>query len=190
MINRSFITEEDLLNDAFRLGVQIFNSGFRPSFVVGLWRGGSSVGIYVQECLQHLGIETDHIAIRTSYSGVADYAEMAANPEKRIRVHGTQYLLESLNADDRLLLVDDVFSSGQTLDVVTARLKQRLKRNMPKNTKTATIWARMDEGAKARRPDYFLHETDNWLVLPYELTGLSADEIEKNKPLVADLVRR
>jgi hypoxanthine phosphoribosyltransferase len=189
MTTRRFINEEDLLNDAFKLGVQIYNSGFRPSFVVGLWRGGSSVGIYVQECLQYLGIETDHIAIRTSYSGVADYPEMAANPKKRIRVHGTQYLLESLNADDRLLLVDDVFSSGQTFDVVTSRLKQRLKRNMPENTKTATIWARSTDNSNARRPDYFLHETDSWLVLPYELSGLSSDEIEKNKPLIAELLR-
>jgi hypoxanthine phosphoribosyltransferase len=189
MTTRRFISEEDLLNDAFKLGVQIYNSGFRPSFVVGLWRGGSSVGIYVQECLQYLGVETDHIAIRTSYSGVADYPQMAANPKTRIRVHGTQYLLESLNADDRLLLVDDVFSSGQTFDVVTSRLKQRLKRNMPENTKTATIWARSGDNSNARRPDYFLHETDSWLVLPYELSGLSSDEIEKNKPLVADLLR-
>jgi len=189
MTTRRFISEEDLLNDAFKLGVQIYNSGFRPSFVVGLWRGGSSVGIYVQECLQYLGVETDHIAIRTSYSGVADYPEMAANPKTRIRVHGTQYLLESLNADDRLLLVDDVFSSGQTFDVVTSRLKQRLKRNMPENTKTATIWARSSDNSNARRPDYYLHETDSWLVLPYELSGLSSDEIEKNKPLVADLLR-
>jgi hypoxanthine phosphoribosyltransferase len=98
-------------------------------------------------------------------------------------------LLESLNADDRLLLVDDVYSSGQTLDVVTARLKQRLKRNMPENTQTATIWAKTVDDTNVRRPDYYLHETDSWLVLPYELTGLSTDDIEKNKPLVADLVR-
>lgn len=187
MTTKRFISEEDLLNDSFNLGVQIFNTGFRPSFVVGLWRGGSSVGIYVQECLQYLGVVTDHIAIRTSYSGVTDYPEMAADPAKRIRVHGTQYLLETLNADDHLLLVDDVYSSGQTLGVVVSRLKQRLKRNMPENIKTATIWVRSDRNSNDRKPDFYMHETDRWLVLPYELTGLSSEEIEKNKPLVADL---
>ena len=54
-MDKLFVAEEDLLLDAYRLGVQVFNSGFRPSFIVGLWRGGSSVGIAVQECLQHLG---------------------------------------------------------------------------------------------------------------------------------------
>ena len=139
--------------------------------------------------LQYLGIETDHIAIRTSYSGVAEYEEMVKNPSQRIRVHGTQYLLENLNANDRLLLVDDVYSSGKTLDVVTTRLKQRLKRNMPKDTRIATIWTRTGESPVGRKPDFSLHETDGWLVLPYELTGLSANDIEEHKPLVADLIR-
>ncbi len=188
MTEKRFISEEDLLNDAFRLGVKIFNSGFRPNVVVGLWRGGSTVGIYVQECLQHLGVETDHIAIRTSYSGVTDYPEMVKNPAQRIRVHGTQYLLETLNAEDRLLLVDDVYGSGKTLEVVKSRLAQRLKRNMPKDTRTATIWTRARSDAEQEAPDYSLHETSNWLVLPYELTGLSAQEIKQHKPLIADLL--
>jgi len=189
MTRKQFVSEEDLLNDSFRLGVKIFNSGFRPNVVVGLWRGGSTVGIYVQECLQFLGVETDHIAIRTSYSGVSDYAEMVKNPVQRIRVHGTQYLLENLNSDDRLLLVDDVYGSGNTLDVVTSRLKQRLKRNMPKETRTATIWTRVEENPERRMPDFSLHETVNWLVLPYELTGLSEEEIRNHKPGVAELLR-
>ncbi len=62
MASKQFIQEEDLICDAFRLGVQIFNSGFRPTFVVGLWRGGSSVGIYVQECLQYLGAALEEAA--------------------------------------------------------------------------------------------------------------------------------
>lgn len=184
-----FVSEEDLVADSFRLGVEIFNSGFRPNVVVGMWRGGSTVGIYVQECLQYLGVDTDHIAIRTSYSGVEEYAEMVNNPEQRIRVHGTQYLLENLNSDDRLLLVDDVYSSGKTLEVVMSRLKLRLKRNMPKETRVATIWTRKGEGTSNRMPDFSLHETDSWLVLPYELTGLSKQEIKEHKPGVAELLR-
>lgn len=190
MINKQFLKEEDLVNDSFRLAIKIFNSGFRPNVVVGLWRGGSTVGIYVQECLQYLGVETDHIAIRTSYSGAPDYAEMVRNSGQRIRVHGTQYLLENLNVDDRLLLVDDVYGSGKTLDVVKSRLKKRLKRNMPKDTRSATIWTRVSEKRECKRkPDFSLHETSNWLVMPYELTGLTEEEIKEHKPGVAKLLR-
>ena len=56
-MEKRFVEEEDLLLDAYRLGVKIYESGFRPTFIVGLWRGGSAVGIVVQECLQTLGVE-------------------------------------------------------------------------------------------------------------------------------------
>ncbi len=189
MENKQYIDEQSLIEDAFRLGVQIYNSGFRPSFIVGLWRGGSSVGIYVQECLQYLGVETNHISIRTSYSGADTYQQMIANPEAQIRVHGTQYLLENLNADDRLLIVDDVYSSGLTIQAVIKRLKQRLKRNMPKQVKSTAIWYKSDKNQTEQSPDFYLHETDNWLVLPYELKGLSLDEINQNKPFLKKFIQ-
>ena len=188
MPEKRFIDEADLICDSFRLGVHIFNNGFRPTFLVGLWRGGSSVGIYVQECLQYLGVETDHIAVRTSYTGQPDYQQMVENPEDNIRVHGTQYLLETLNAEDSLLLVDDVCSSGLTLRVVINRLKQRLKRNMPQQVKIATVWNKPGHNRTGQAPDYFLHETDDWLVLPYELSGLTMDEVRANKPVAASLI--
>ena len=49
MDDKRYITESELLSDAYQLGLQIANSGFRPTFIVGLWRGGSVVGIAVQE---------------------------------------------------------------------------------------------------------------------------------------------
>ena len=47
-MKKRYLDEDTLIEDSFRLGLQIFESGFRPSFIVGLWRGGSAVGIYVQ----------------------------------------------------------------------------------------------------------------------------------------------
>lgn len=186
--NKQFVREHDLISDSFRLGVEIFNDGFRPTFVVGLWRGGSSVGIYVQECLQYLGVDTNHIAVRTSYTGQPDYQDMVDNPEANIRVHGTQYLLENLNAEDKLLLVDDVCSSGLTLKVVLARLKKRLKRNMPEDARIATVWNKPRSNRSGRMPDYFIHQTEDWLVLPYELKGLASEEVRQHKPAVAELL--
>ena len=188
MEDKLYIDEQTLIEDAFRLGVAIFNSGFRPSFIVGLWRGGSSVGIYLQECLQYLGVETDHISIRTSYSGVDNYQQMIEDPKNRIRVHGTQYLLENLNANDQLLIVDDVYSSGLTVQTVISHLEKRLKRNMPQKIKTATVWNKPEKLLTSRAPDFYLHETDKWLVLPYELKGLSIDQLKSNKPFLIDIL--
>lgn len=183
-LRKTFVREQDLLEDGYRLGVEIFNSGFRPSFIVGLWRGGSSVGIVVQECLQYLGVEADHISIRTSYRGMQTYDEMVAAGESRIRVHGTQYLLEHLDADDSLLIVDDVYSSGLNVQAVLERLAQRTKRNMPRDCRIAVPWYKPRKNRTGRVPDYYLHESDDWLVLPYELNGLSEAEIAEHKPYV------
>ena len=177
---KQFVQEEELLNDAYRLAVKIFESGFRPDFIVGIWRGGSTVGIYVQECLQYLGVETDHIAIRTSYRGMDDYLKKIDAVEN-IRVHGLKYLYENLNRGDKLLIVDDVFGTGKNVSAVINRLEDKLKRNMPQDVRLAMPYYKPSKNKSSRTPDFYLHETDQWLVLPYELTGLSIDEIQTSK---------
>lgn len=184
-MEKHFLDEDTLIEDSFRLGVQIFESGYKPTFIVGLWRGGSAVGIYVQECLQTLGIKTDHISIRTSYKGMTSYESMVSKPEK-IRVHGTQYLIDNLNANDRLLIVDDVFSTGQSIEATLNRLSAQLKLNMPSEVKVATLFQRDNYNRTAITPDYCLHHTNNWLVFPYEMKGLSKAEILEHKPYLAN----
>lgn len=185
---KRYLDEDQLITDAFRLGVQIFESGFRPNFIVGLWRGGSTIGIYVQECLQTLGVVTDHAALRTSYRGMTHYPNMVAAPQTQIRVHGTQYLLDNLNAGDRLLIVDDVFGTGHSIEAVLARLRKHLKRNMPEDTRVATLYERPSANQTGLRPDYRLHSTEDWLVFPYELNGLSRAEIDEHKPYLSPIL--
>ena len=189
MQNKRYVEEIDLLHDAYRLGVQIAESDFRPTFIVGLWRGGSVVGIAVQECLQYLGIPTDHIAIRTSYRGLASYQQMVDHPEEEIRIHGTQYLLDTLSHDDALLIVDDVFSSGLTNSAVIRRLTARLKNNMPSDVRIAVPWFKPSHNRTTLKPDFYIHTTDDWLVMPYELSGLTHAEISQNKPWLLPILQ-
>jgi len=96
MDEKRYLTAQELLNDSFELGLRIFNSGFRPSFIIGVWRGGTPVGIAVQEILDHLGVKTDHIAIRTSsYTGIK-------KRDKTVRVHGLEYVIRQANWEDGL----------------------------------------------------------------------------------------
>ena len=185
--DKLFIEEEALLNDSFRMAVSVYESGFAPTFIVGIWRGGSSVGIYVQECLQFLGVESDHISIRTSYAGLPEYQKSVDDPSS-IRVHGLQHLLENLNADDRLLLVDDVFNSGYSIEAVITELQQKLRLNMPADVRVATPYYKPARNKTGRSPDYYVHEVDEWLVLPYELQGLSRAEIVANKPAMTGVL--
>jgi hypoxanthine phosphoribosyltransferase len=185
-MQKKFINAEELLLDSYRLSMLIFESGFRPDFIVGLWRGGSPVGIAVQDCLDYLGIKTDHISLRTSYRGLQSYQQMISDSDN-IRVHGTQYLLDNLNAENRLLIIDDVYSSGLSVQAVINRLRQKLRLNMPEDVRIAVPWYKPSKNKTGRVPDYFVYQTDDWLVLPYELNGLSEEEIAEHKPLVKAL---
>ncbi|MDH3220390.1 MAG: phosphoribosyltransferase domain-containing protein [Gammaproteobacteria bacterium] len=186
-MHKRFIEEQDLLEDSYRLAVQVYQSGFRPNFIVGVWRGGSTVGIYVQECLQYLGVETDHIAIRTSYRGRDDYFRQLERGSQ-MRVHGLQYLFENLNADDSLLIVDDVYGTGRNVSAVIERLHAKNKRNMARDVRVAVLYYRGESDDPEAAPDYYLHRTDDWLVLPYELTGLSRTELKAHKPWIVPLL--
>ncbi|MXZ81791.1 MAG: hypoxanthine phosphoribosyltransferase [Gammaproteobacteria bacterium] len=184
---KRFIDEEALLNDAYRLAVKIHESGFRPHFLVGLWRGGSTVGIYVQECLQYLGVETDHISVRTSYRGMEDYLDRY-HSDTGLRAHGLKYLVETMNHDDSLLIVDDVFATGRHVQALIGRLRSRMKRNMPTDFRIAAPFYKPKQNRSGRIPDYYLHCTEDWLVLPYELTGLTHAELAEHKSWIVPIL--
>jgi hypoxanthine phosphoribosyltransferase len=173
---KSFISAESLLRDSLELGIQIVRSGFKPSFVVALWRGGTPIGITVQEVLEYHGIECDHIAIRTSsYSGI--------DQQKTVRVHALDYLVSRLTFEDRLLIVDDVFDSGRSLEAVLKELESRCRRNLPEHIRIATVYYKPTRNVSSLKPDFFVRSTDHWLVFPHELQGLTREEILANKPL-------
>ena len=175
-MKKRFISADELLIDSFKLADQIFQSGFQPHFIVGVWRGGAPVGIAVQEYLDYRGVETDHIAIRTSsYHSIG-------NQDKEVRVHGLNYIIDNVNADDDLLLVDDVFDSGRSIDAILNELSYKTRANLPKTIKVATPWYKPDKNTTDIVPDFFIHETDQWLVFPHELSGLSDEEIAAAKP--------
>ena len=187
-MKKIFVAADDLLHDSFQLAANIQASGFRPDFLVGLWRGGSAVGIAVQEGLDHFGVKTDHIAIRTSYRGQASYSKMVDRAD-RIRAHGLRYLHERVCEHHSMLIVDDAYSTGSSVNAVIEQLAKKSRRNLPHDIRIATVWYRPTEKT-IRPPDFYIHETSDWLVLPYELSGLSIDEIRENKPEITHVIDR
>ena len=106
-----------------------------------------------------------------------------------IRVHGLQYLLENLCSHHSLLIVDDVYSTGSSVQAVIDQLARKTRRNLPHDIRIATVWYRPTERT-LREPDYYVHETQDWLVLPYELTGLTVAELRENRPELEAIVDR
>lgn len=176
MADKLYLTADRLLEDSFALANQVLDSGFQPTHIVGIWRGGAPVGIAVQELLAFHGVETDHIAIRTaSYSGIDQQ-------DKEVRVYALGYLIDVLNPEDRLLVVDDVFDTGRSIEAFLGELKTRCRHNTPETIRIATAYYKPSRNQTALRPDFFVHQTEEWLVFPHEICGLSAEEIREHKP--------
>ena len=72
-MTKKYIDAQTLLDDSYKLGLKVLDSGCRPNYIIGVWRGGTPVGIAVQELLDFFDVKSDHISIRTSsYTGIAD----------------------------------------------------------------------------------------------------------------------
>ena len=187
-MKKTYVAANDLLLDSFRLAADVYRSGFRPDFLVGLWRGGSAVGIAVQEGLEYFGCSTDHIAIRTSYRGQASYSAMVDSAES-IRAHGLRYLHERVCEHHSMLIVDDAYSTGSSVNAVIEQLTRKTRRNLPHDIRIASVWYRPTEKT-LREPEYYVHKTSDWLVLPYEMTGFSLDELRSNRPEMSAVLER
>jgi len=183
MAEKLYLTAQGLLEDSFALGARIIKSGFRPSTIVAIWRGGTPIGISVQELLAYFGIDTDHIAIRTSsYGGGID------DRRSSIRIHGMNYLIKRIRNEDRLLIVDDVFDTGNTIEEVIEHLHDKARLNTPAHIRIAVPYYTPGRNETGRVPDYYLHETNQWIKFPYSLEGLSREEIHDYRPEIFDIV--
>ena len=182
-MDKLFIQADELLSDSFKLAWQVYESGYRPNYIIGVWRGGAPIGIAVQEFLDVLGVPSDHIAIRTShYKGIDER-------DSQVQVYGLNYVIKQVESEDSLLIVDDVHDTGISIQKIILDLQTACKKNTPE-IKVATPYFKPMKNKTDRKPDFYLHETEKWLVFPHELEGLSMDEIIEFKPELSDLVKK
>lgn len=182
-MDKLFIQSEELLKDSFNLAWQVYESGYRPNYIIGVWRGGAPIGIAVQEFLDVLGVPSDHIAIRTShYKGIDER-------DSQVQVYGLNYIIKQVESEDSLLIVDDVHDTGISIQKIILDLQTACKKNTPE-IKVATPYFKPKKNKTERKPDFYIHETEKWLVFPHELEGLSMDEIIEFKPELSDLAEK
>ena len=183
MSEKLYLSGQGLLEDSFRLAAKVLKSGFEPSFIVAIWRGGAPIGTAVQEFLDYFGVASDHIAVRTSsYQGIDGRAPT-------VRIHGTSYLIKNIEHEDRLLIVDDVFDTGHTIKALIAHLREKARLNTPDDIRVAVPYYKPTRNETDIVPDYYLHETARWIKFPYSLEGLTVEEIRQRRPEIYDLLR-
>jgi uncharacterized protein len=103
-------------------------------------------------------------------------------------VHGLNYIVKKVCHDDRVLIVDDVFDTGNTIVAVIEELTRRARGNTPEDIRVAVPWFKPTRNETDVVPDYFLHETAEWLVFPHELDALTPEEMRQDRPELCDIV--
>ena len=182
-MDKIFIGADELLIDSFNLAEKIYLSGFKPDFLIGVWRGGTPIAIAIQEYFEYLNQPTDHCAIKTRlYTDIDQKADS-------VQVDGLDYVLSTVNKSSKILIVDDVFDSGKSIEAIFNTLSSQLLEQMPEDILVACPWYKPNRNKTKRIPDYYLKTTDQWLVFPHELVGLSMDEITHHKSDLSTFIK-
>ena len=169
-MRKQYIQANDLLVDSFELALNILRSPLRPDLLIGLWRGGTPIAIAVHEALKVVGLPLEHMVVKTAvYRGIDQR-------NNGVAISGLEPLSALNKAPKSILVVDDVFDSGTTMKAVIEALKAH-PASAEATISVATVWWKPARNQTAYTPDYWVHQTDDWLVFPHELEGLSTDEL-------------
>lgn len=170
MDEKIYLDSNGLTRDSFSLARKIYDSGFRPDVIIGLWRGGTPVAVAVQEGLHYLGVDCYHTALKTqAYTGIGEH--------KHPVIENMGAVMDHLGTAKRVLVVDDIFDSGDTVAAVKEALSPFVL-----DLRFATLYYKPARNHWPFGPDYWLRETDAWLVFPHELMGLTREEVMKKDP--------
>ena len=170
-IEKLIITAQELIDDSFKLGIKVIESGYEPTTIVTLWRGGATVGIAIDELMSYKKIITNHNVLKTSsYKNTEQLSS--------VKIFGLEGTLDRLGKKEKILIIDDIFDSGNTIDAVINALNEKHS-YVIKEIRIAVPWFKPENNKTLISPDYYLHETNKWIVFPHELESLSEDEIIK-----------
>ena len=170
-----YVDARTLLLNSVVLARKIWDDGFRPDYIVGIWRGGTPPGVAIHEFFRLRGLEPYHTTIKTqSYRG-------AQRLGKAVEVKGLGHVIDVVNAEERLLFVDDVFDTGHTMVAILEDIRRRARRNTP-TCKVATVYYKPDKNETDIEPDYYAIADNRWIVFPHELASLTDEELREKRP--------
>ncbi len=133
---------------SIRLAELIVSSGFRPTVIVAVMRGGYIVARLLSDLLNVPRVLT--ITIK-SYTGIGVRASSPMVIAGEVNVKGEQ-----------VLIVDDVTDSGNTMRTAVNYISTQ----GPRLIKTAVLFHKPWSMVK---PDYYSSETTRWIIFPWSI---------------------
>jgi len=176
-----YVDANSLLADSFKLARMVWDSGFRPGHIMAIWRGGAPVGVAVHEFLKAKGAKMNHMAIKAQ-----SYVKFEQTG--RVEIIGLENLAKGVKKGDKLLVVDDVFDTGLTMDAIVRAINDRCADAAP-DVRIATVYYKPLKNRTKIKPDFYVKEYNGWIVFPHELEGLTDEEIKKKGLGIYEIVR-
>ena len=181
-MDKIFVSANDLLIDTFHLALSVEESGFSPDFIIGIWRGGASISLTIQEYFSYRGVESEQLAIRTEKVGTNGSTRTIVNQDS------LDFLHTKLEKNSSVLIIEDIFASGNSVEALITGIREQMGAETPEDIAIGSIWYKPTAKNTSLEPDFHLRKTKNWVVFPHELAGLTSAEMKIGKPDFATLV--
>lgn len=187
-MNKLFRSELELRNNALRLSERIYSDSFYPNVIYVSLRGGAFLGNIISEFFKLVSKQRQQPVF---YAAVVAHSYSGFSNTKSIRIDGWTYKPEYLRSGDKILLVDEIYDSGNTMTYFAEVLQKRGIRKEDIRIAVHDYKVRQyKEEDLLVEPDYycFKHEIphpdeDIWIhYLTHELIGLTKDELVAHYP--------
>lgn len=175
--DKLYLSANDYLAICYRLADNVYRSGWLPDLILAVWRGGAPVGMTVHEYLRYCTHHVQHDIVKcASYTGI-DTRTSTVELECPPRV------LEFCRSGIKVLVTDDIFDSGMTAQAIIDKLAPTQA-----DVRIATPFWHIGHNQTKIQPDYYIHQTDRWVVFPHEMEGLTPDELKRKNDYLYGLL--
>lgn len=157
-----FLSPNEFQSDCWTLAEKLFATGWKPDYLIGLWRGGAWPCVSVDEYFRVKGWKAECLPLKCwSYTGVDEN-------DGSVRFFLEKEVFGSLKPGSRVLVVDDVFDTGKTAAAVLERLK-----SCGCEARFAAVYFKPAKNITTGVPDVYVKELGSeWIVFPTEYENL------------------
>ncbi len=184
-VNKEFISYDTIRNNAIKLAHRIHMDGFIPDVIYVSLRGGAYLGNVISEYFKIVRSEKRPVF----YAAVVAHSYADIQKREQVRVDGWTYSPDYLRTGDKVLLIDDIYDSGRTVNHLTEII---MERGLPRaDIKIAVHDYKIRDYISDRLPivpDYYCRkivvksrEDERWIhYMSHELMGLTREEAERH----------
>ncbi len=184
---KEFLPYETVRNNALKLANKIYKDGFIPDVIYCSLRGGAYMANIISEYFKILcKVRNFHPVL---YAGVVarSYSDVAQHT--KVFIDGWTYPPENLRPGDKILLIDDIFDSGRTINSLVEVLMNT--RGIPRSDIKVVVhdykYFTYFKEQLPIQPDYFCRkfeitkpEENCWIhYMSHELVGLTKEELQE-----------